>query len=79
MTPDRLKQFLGLLPPGELVTVPEIRKKIKKDTENIRTWLGEMVAVGLAEKVDLPRQPATKHQPARRATTAYRLVWQKII
>ena len=80
MTPDRLKQFLSLLPPGELVTVPELKKKIKRTSiENIRVWLGELVVAGLVEKVDLPRQPATKHSPARRATTGYKLVWQKII
>ena len=78
MTPDRLKQFLALLPPGELVMVPELRKKLRKDTENTRLWLGELVAAGLVEKVDLPRRPATKHVPARRAKTAYRLIWKPI-
>lgn len=66
------------MPPGVLFTVPGIRKKIKKDTENIRAWLKELVEAGLVEKIDLPRQPATKHSPARRAKTAYRLIWRPL-
>lgn len=78
MKPATLRLMLSLLKPGQVVTCSEIWKKnrAKNDRERIRQWLDEMAESGLVERMELPRQPATKHNPALKAQFGYRLLWR---
>jgi len=77
MKPETLKTVLGLLKPGQRITVPELRKKWSRDTERTRNTLDELAEVGLVERVEIEYK-RTKHCPDSGARVGYILKWGPI-